>query len=160
MCACVGMKLYKREPNRVQLVICKESSLLDFRIAASLYFLMKWNEMKLCISATKTKLSFHGHMTVWGRRHRTHLTPVTGFFLPPHSDAPQNKMKKLGEDVRALARLLGELESCVGRQKEQLKQLKVRMEACRWGWCCQFVEAAVVKTQHLCVFLYVLPGVC
>lgn len=53
------------------------------------------------------------------------------FFSAPHSDAPQNKMKKLGEDVRALARLLELLESCVGRQKEQLKQLKVRMEACR-----------------------------
>lgn len=77
-------------------------------------------------------------------------TPVTVFFCL-HSDVPENKMKKLGHEVQALGRLLDELETCVGRQKEQLNQFKVTMEACGWGCCCQFVEATFVKTQHLCV---------
>lgn len=63
------------------------------------------------------------------RQLRTYLPPVTG-FLCPHLDMPQNKIKKLGNDVCALGRLLEELETCVGRQKEHLHQLKVRMEAC------------------------------
>ncbi|XP_003976041.1 SKA complex subunit 1 [Takifugu rubripes] len=40
------------------------------------------------------------------------------------SDLPQNKLKKLGQEVCALGRLLEELETCVGQQKEQLHQLK------------------------------------
>ncbi|XP_026221641.1 spindle and kinetochore-associated protein 1 isoform X2 [Anabas testudineus] len=37
---------------------------------------------------------------------------------------PQNKMKKLGQELFELAGLLEEFEKCVGQQKEQLKHLK------------------------------------
>uniref|UniRef100_H3CGP6 SKA complex subunit 1 n=2 Tax=Tetraodon nigroviridis TaxID=99883 RepID=H3CGP6_TETNG len=40
------------------------------------------------------------------------------------SDLPQNKTKNLGHHVRTLARLLEDLETCLGRQKEQLSRLK------------------------------------
>ncbi|XP_039989554.1 spindle and kinetochore-associated protein 1 [Xiphias gladius] len=40
------------------------------------------------------------------------------------AELPQNKIKKLGQELFALERLLEEFENCVGRQKEQLKHLK------------------------------------
>ncbi|XP_040894482.1 spindle and kinetochore-associated protein 1 [Toxotes jaculatrix] len=39
-------------------------------------------------------------------------------------ELPQNKIKKLGQELFALERLLEEFEKCVGQQKEQLKDLK------------------------------------
>ncbi|TKS73693.1 Spindle and kinetochore-associated protein 1 [Collichthys lucidus] len=39
-------------------------------------------------------------------------------------ELPQNKMKKLGQELFTLERLLEEFEKCVGRQREQLKNLK------------------------------------
>ncbi|XP_070764036.1 SKA complex subunit 1 [Enoplosus armatus] len=39
-------------------------------------------------------------------------------------ELPQNKIKKLGQEVYALEGLLEEFEKCVGQQKEQLKHLK------------------------------------
>ncbi|XP_044049671.1 spindle and kinetochore-associated protein 1 isoform X2 [Siniperca chuatsi] len=39
-------------------------------------------------------------------------------------ELPQNKIKKLGQELFALERLLEEFEKCVGQQKEQLKHLK------------------------------------
>ncbi|XP_076589762.1 SKA complex subunit 1 [Chaetodon auriga] len=40
------------------------------------------------------------------------------------AELPQNKMKKLGQELFALERLLEEFEQCVDQQKEQLKHLK------------------------------------
>ncbi|XP_008302556.1 SKA complex subunit 1 [Stegastes partitus] len=39
-------------------------------------------------------------------------------------ELPQNKMKKLGQELFALERLLEEFENCIGQQKEQLKHLE------------------------------------
>ncbi|KAI3371770.1 hypothetical protein L3Q82_024323 [Scortum barcoo] len=39
-------------------------------------------------------------------------------------DLPHNKIKKLGQELFALERLLEEFEKCVGQQREQLKHLK------------------------------------
>ncbi|XP_019113748.1 SKA complex subunit 1 [Larimichthys crocea] len=39
-------------------------------------------------------------------------------------ELPRNKMKKLGQELFTLERLLEEFEKCVGRQREQLKHLK------------------------------------
>ncbi|XP_023146219.2 spindle and kinetochore-associated protein 1 isoform X2 [Amphiprion ocellaris] len=39
-------------------------------------------------------------------------------------ELPQNKIKKLGQELFALERLLEEFEKCVGQQKVQLKHLK------------------------------------
>lgn len=39
-------------------------------------------------------------------------------------DLPQNKIKKLGQELFVLERLLEDFEKCVGQQKEQLKHLK------------------------------------
>ncbi|GAA6232655.1 spindle and kinetochore-associated protein 1 [Lates japonicus] len=39
-------------------------------------------------------------------------------------ELPQNKIKKLGQELFALERLLEEFEKCVGQQREQLKHLK------------------------------------
>lgn len=58
---------------------------------------------------------------------RTYFNRVSFYVCP---DLPQNKLKKLGQEVCALGRLLEELETCVGQQKEQLHQLKVNMGAC------------------------------
>ena len=78
-------------------------------------------------------------------------------------------MEKLGHDVCALGRLLEELETCLSRQKEQLDQLKVRMEAGRGGWClvCGGNRRRHITSVCVCVcvracmcvcVLYVLPG--
>ncbi|XP_054891288.1 spindle and kinetochore-associated protein 1 [Poeciliopsis prolifica] len=40
------------------------------------------------------------------------------------ADLPQQKIKKLGQEVLGLGRILEEFEKCVDQQKEQLKQLK------------------------------------
>ncbi|XP_027888846.1 SKA complex subunit 1 [Xiphophorus couchianus] len=40
------------------------------------------------------------------------------------ADFPQQKIKKLGQEVLGLGRILEEFEECVDQQKEQLKQLK------------------------------------
>ncbi|XP_029290191.1 SKA complex subunit 1 [Cottoperca gobio] len=40
------------------------------------------------------------------------------------AELPQNKIKKLGQELSALESLLEEFEKCVGQQKEQLKHLK------------------------------------
>lgn len=47
-------------------------------------------------------------------------------FFSPHLEMPQNKMKKLGQELFAVGRLLEEFENCIGQQKEQLKHLKVK----------------------------------
>ncbi|XP_038562904.1 spindle and kinetochore-associated protein 1-like [Micropterus salmoides] len=39
-------------------------------------------------------------------------------------ELPENKVRKLGQELFAIERLLEEFEQCVGRQKEQLKHLK------------------------------------
>lgn len=39
-------------------------------------------------------------------------------------ELPQNKIKKIGQELFALERLLEEFEKCVGHQKDQLKHLK------------------------------------
>lgn len=39
---------------------------------------------------------------------------------------PQNKMKKLGQELFVVGTLLEEFENCIGQQKEQLKHLKVK----------------------------------
>ena len=53
---------------------------------------------------------------------------LCSFSLSPHSELPQNKIKKLGQELFALERLLAEFEKCVDHQKDQLKHLKVS-----WG---------------------------
>lgn len=55
--------------------------------------------------------------------------------LSPHSELPQNKMKKLGQELFALERLLEDFEKCVGRQREQLKHLKVQNPSICAPWC-------------------------
>ncbi|XP_062276304.1 spindle and kinetochore-associated protein 1 [Scomber scombrus] len=40
------------------------------------------------------------------------------------AEVPQNKMKKLGQELFALEKLVDEFEKCIGHQKDQLKQLK------------------------------------
>ncbi|TDH09113.1 hypothetical protein EPR50_G00083280 [Perca flavescens] len=40
------------------------------------------------------------------------------------AELPQNKMKKLGQELFVLEELLEEFEKCVGQQREQLKHLK------------------------------------
>ncbi|XP_014881945.1 SKA complex subunit 1 isoform X2 [Poecilia latipinna] len=42
------------------------------------------------------------------------------------ADLPQQKIKKLGQEVLGLGRMLEEFEKCVDQQKEQLQQLKVK----------------------------------
>ncbi|XP_016522024.1 SKA complex subunit 1 isoform X2 [Poecilia formosa] len=42
------------------------------------------------------------------------------------ADLPQQKIKKLGQEVLGLGRMLEEFEKCVDQQKEQLLQLKVK----------------------------------
>lgn len=48
-------------------------------------------------------------------------------FVTSHLELPQSKVKKLGQDLLALDRLLDEFETCVGQQKEQLKDIKVNL---------------------------------
>lgn len=52
--------------------------------------------------------------------------------LSPRIEVPQNKIKKLGQELIALERLVEEFEHCIGQQKDQLKYLKVswRPEVC------------------------------
>lgn len=60
--------------------------------------------------------------------HETTVFSFIGFVffsLSAHLGAHQNKMRKLGQELFALEKLVDEFEMCIGQQKEQLKQLKV-----------------------------------
>lgn len=48
------------------------------------------------------------------------------FFFSPYLELPQDKIKKLGQELFSLERLMEELGNCIGKQKDQLKHLKVK----------------------------------
>lgn len=68
----------------------------------------------------------------------TSVYPLLSTLAP---QLPKSNMKKLFQDVYAIQLLLREFETCVARQNEQLKCLKVQFVLC----CCSCLSSPLYK---------------